>query len=99
MKQYECKKVENCFGGAHIYEYRVGRKFTEDLINLFSTIGSLKFHKNFPRPFFQVTRSDGTTIKGVLGDTVIKVSFPVTEPQLSKQDFEKFLNELLDGER
>ncbi len=104
MKMYECKKVENCFSGTHIYEYRLPFKVKEEIIECFGAFGSIKYHKNFPRPCFQVVTKSGTTIKGVITDNVIKVSFPTGNPQESKEHFELFLEELLrnqmaDGER
>lgn len=95
MKQYECKKVENCFSSAYIYEYRLPIKATEEFIEYFNTVGSIKYHKNFPRPCFQATLTDGTTIKGVIADSVIKVSFPESTPQASRTNFELLLDDLL----
>ena len=95
MKQVECKKVENCFSGTHVYEYRLPSKAREEFIKGFAALGSIKYHKNFPRPFFQATLTDGTTIKGIIADSVIKVSFPNSNPQESKASFEIFLEDLL----
>ena len=98
MERVECKKVENCFGGTHIYEYRFNRRMSEDLIRNFAAFGLLTFHKNFPRPFFKVILSDGTVIKGVLNDTVIKVQFPDEDPQSKKQQFEKLVEQIFTDE-
>jgi len=95
MKQVECKKVENCFGGTHIYEYRLHSKMSEEFIRGFGTLGVLTFYRNFPRPFFKVVLANGITVKGVLNDIVIKVQYPDSDPQTSKQQFEKLLSELL----
>lgn len=104
MKKYECKKIENCFSGTHIYEYRLPLKVKEEIIECFGAFGSIKYYTNFPRPCFQVVTKNGTTIKGVITDSVIKVSFLAGNPQESKEQFELFLEELLrnqmaDGER
>jgi hypothetical protein len=95
MTQFDCKKVENCFGAATIYEYRLPVAASEEFVTWFGAIGSLKIHRNFPRPFFQASLSDGTTVKGVLADSVIKVDFPKNAPQDSKDKFEIFLEEML----
>ena len=63
MTQFECKKVENCFGAANIYEYRLTITVGEEVINCFSAIGSLKIHGKFPRPFFQASLADGYNYK------------------------------------
>lgn len=95
MKQYECKKVENCFSGSHVYEYRLAIKTTEEFLACFNAIGSIKYYRNFPRPCFHSTLFDGTTVKGIIADWVIKVRFPDNDPQGSKEYFEIFLEKLL----
>ena len=104
MKRFEWKKVENCFGGANVYDYRLAVKVDEALLAGFGIIGVLKCHRNFPRPFFQAILDDGTSFKGVITDSVIKVSFPAGDAQASKAKFDSLLTELLakhmaDGER
>ncbi len=95
MKQYECKKVENCFSGSNVYEYRLPVRTKEGFLDCFNTIGSIKYYRNFPRPCFHAALPEGTTVKGVIADWVIKVSFPDNNPQGSKEHFEKVLEELL----
>ncbi|MFA6849258.1 MAG: hypothetical protein WCS30_02815 [Selenomonadaceae bacterium] len=95
MMRVECKKVENCFVSTHMYAYYLDMKISEEFVQAFSAFGVVVFHKKFPRPFFKVTLTNGTTIKGVLNDTVIKAQYPDNDPQTSKQVFEKLLDELL----
>ncbi|MDF2571296.1 MAG: hypothetical protein K0R55_2900 [Sporomusa sp.] len=95
MKQVEWKKVENCFSGTNVYEYRLPIKVDDGFINCFSTYGSVKYFRNFPRPFFKADFADGIVVKGVLTDSVIKVSFPDQDPQGCKQKFDRLLEELI----
>ncbi|HWR09031.1 hypothetical protein [Sporomusa sp.] len=95
MKQFEWKKAENCFGGANIFEYRLAIRADEGFIAGLSATGSVKYHRSFPRPFFQASLGDGTTVKGVIADSVIKVSFPQGDWEGSKEQFEIFLTELI----
>ncbi len=95
MKPYEWKKAENCFGGANIFEYRLAVKTDEVLITGLGAAGAVKYHRNFPRPFFQANLIDGTLVKGVIADSVIKVSFPQDDWESSKKQFESFLAELI----
>ena len=95
MKWYEYSKKENCFSGAHVYEYRLATKLNTELLSHFARYGSYKCHSNFPRPFFQLILPDGTSCKGVLNDNIIKVSFPDSAPAKSKTDFEILLTEIL----
>lgn len=96
MKQVEWKKVENCFSGTNVYEYRLPVKANEEFINQFCTAGSVKYFRKFPRPFFKADLDDGITLKGVLADSVIKVSFPEQDPAGCKQKFERLLEELIE---
>lgn len=95
MQHYECKKVENCFGGTHVYEYRLGIKTAEEFLEGFKPLTSIKYYKKFPRPFFQAVFADGTTVKGVIADSVIKVSFPDSDALENKQNFETVLEAML----
>ncbi|SDF35419.1 hypothetical protein [Sporomusa acidovorans] len=95
MQHYECKKVENCFGGTYVYEYRLGIKNSEEFLEGFKPLAAIKYYKNFPRPFFQAVFTDGTTVKGVIADSVIKVSFPENDALESKQSFETVLEAML----
>lgn len=95
MTQYEAKKVENCFGGSNIYEYRLGIRADERFLEAIGTIGTLKIFRNFPRPFFQTVLADGTTVKGVIADRIIKVNFATSNPAESKQKFEIVLAQLI----
>ncbi len=96
MRQIECRKVENCFAGNHIYEYRLSVRLIEAFILALGAVGTLTFHRNFPRPFFKVVLADGATVKGVLNDTVMKVQYPDDDPKTSKAQFETILEELLE---
>ena len=95
MSWYEYSKKENCFSGAHVYEYRLATKLNTELLGHLARIGNYKCHSNFPRPFFQLILPDGTSCKGVLNDNIIKVSFPDLEPEKSKNNFDLLLTEIL----
>ncbi len=95
MKLYECKKVENCFGGTNVYEYRLKTRADDRFLEHIGAISALKCFKNFPRPFFQAVLPDNTTVKGVISDFVIKVNFQNNTPQESKEKFETTLEDIL----
>jgi hypothetical protein len=95
MMRAEGRKVENCFASTHMYEYCLPKRISEAVVQEFAAFGVVTFHKNFPRPFFKVIFTDGTTVKGVLHDSIIKVQYPDNDPQTSKQQFEEILEEIL----
>lgn len=94
MQYYECKKVENCFAGTNVYEYRLLVKLDEEFIEEFRLTGEVRCYRSFPRPFFQVAFSGGTTVKGIINDNIIKVVFPNMLIE-TRQEFEMLLTEMI----
>nr|WP_139164512.1 hypothetical protein [Dendrosporobacter quercicolus]NSL49886.1 hypothetical protein [Dendrosporobacter quercicolus DSM 1736]SDM94272.1 hypothetical protein SAMN04488502_10950 [Dendrosporobacter quercicolus] len=95
MNTFEGKKVENCFGGTHIYEYRLPVRTGDTFLERLGRLGKLDCRRNLPRPYFQALLPEGTTVKGVIDDQVIKVSFPSPDPAGGKQKFEELLRDLI----
>lgn len=91
MKHYEAKKLENCFSSSHVYEYRLPIAEKEEFLEGIAERGTIKCFKHFPRPCFQAVLADGTVIKGIMNEPIIKVVFPDSSPQISKERFEAFL--------
>ena len=91
MNDFECKKVNNCFGGTEIYEYRVSFKFGDEFLAYLGKAAEVKCRRNFPRPFFTAIWPDSTKVQGVLGDVTLKGTYPAGHPEVSKLEFEIFL--------
>ena len=94
---YECRKKENCFSGAQVYEYRLLAGGNEVLLDILGTVGDLTIKMHFPRPFFQVVFDDGTAVSGVLQDNVMKVVFSEKQWQASRLRWEALLTTILSG--
>lgn len=94
---YECRKKENCFSGAQVYEYRLAVGHNESLLDILGTVGDLTVKTHFPRPFFQVVFDDGTAVSGVLQDNVMKVVFSEKQWQASRLRWEALLTTILSG--
>ena len=92
---YECRKKENCFSGAQVYEYRLFAGGNEVLLDILGTVGDLTIKMHFPRPFFQVVFADGTTVSGILQDNVMKAVFPEKKWQDSRRCWETLLAAIL----
>lgn len=92
---YECRKKENCFSGAQVYEYRLVAGCNEALLEALGTVGDLTVKTHFPRPFFQVVFEDGTTVSGILQDNVMKAVFPENKWQDSRMCWETLLAAIL----
>ena len=91
MSLYEIKKVENCISKSSVYQYRFNFKLSEEFVNCFGNSAEVKFHRNFPKPSFNIIFPDGTKIIGVLHDVAFKVYFPPGSAEESKNSFESIL--------
>lgn len=76
MKILQVKKLEDCFDGSTIYEYKFDSCWTYENIKQLSKLGELNYYKDFPRPFFRLNGEQGMQIKGVEGESSFTVFFP-----------------------
>lgn len=74
--QVHCEKIDNCFANARTYRYYLPAAVDEDFATRLGGLGSLFVKKNLRRPFFRIETESGVQIKGILGDSSVKVSFP-----------------------
>jgi hypothetical protein len=103
MNDFESRKVEDCFDGSRIYEYRLTqRTLDEALIKSLAAIGTLEYFPKFPRPFFRVRSRDGLQLKGVQGERTFQVILPgkvsrsgYEEQRSRKERFENELRKIL----
>lgn len=97
MSRFECKKVENCFSGSAVFQYRLGFKIDDAFLNWLEKISAtFKCRRDFPRPYFNATLTDGTQVKGVISDIALKVVYPENAATLNKAAFEKLLRSVID---
>ena len=95
MDNFEVKKVENCFKNSQTYEYKIDVNLDKEFIDdKLSVLGEVVV-KAYRRPIFMITCQDNTKIKGIINSKTMKVSFADDKVEASKEDFEKFLNDLL----
>lgn len=98
MNIYEVKKVENCISKSAVFQYRFSFKLTEEFINRFDKHTEITYHRNFPKPSFNITYPDGTKIIGVLRDVAFKAMFPVESAEESKNRFESILTVIVSNQ-
>ncbi|HEY3423637.1 MAG TPA: hypothetical protein VGL27_02480 [Negativicutes bacterium] len=96
MNNFECKKVENCFGGMVAFEYRLSFKIGEPFLDCLRPVAQVQCRHDFPRPFFQAVWPDGLKVKGVLGDVVVKAIYPPANTDGSKVMFENLLGQCIE---
>ena len=94
MDKFDIKKVDNCFKDSQTYEYKLNIEIDEEFLEKLKSLGSIEI-KNFRRPIFMINCENKNEIKGVIKSNSIKVSFPEDMWQIRKEEFEKFLDEIL----
>lgn len=92
MSAFSVEKAENCFANAQTYAYASPMVMDEKSVEAFAPFGAIEIKRNYRRPFYFV-RGNGMEIKGVLGDTRFKVSYPDDGWQERKEAFERYLEE------
>ncbi len=95
MDMFQVKKLEDCFGASQVYQYWLKCGADETFLEMLGTLGELKCKRNMRRPFFKLTRPDGTEVKGVIGDDIIKASFPDGTEAQNRAAFESELERLV----
>ena len=92
MSAFTVEKAENCFANAQTYAYASPIVMDEKNVEAFARFGAIEIKRNYRRPFYFV-RGNSMEIKGVLGDTRFKVSYPDDSWQEQKETFERCLEE------
>lgn len=67
MKVVEVRKLEDCFDGSRIFEFRLDQASDQASIDHIGRLGRLEYFRDFARPFFRVTSEKEFMIKGVEG--------------------------------
>ena len=66
----------------------------ENMINKLNELGEVEI-KKFRRPIFMINCKNENKIKGVINSNIIRVSFPDNMWQYRKEEFEKYLDKIL----
>lgn len=98
MSLLAIKKLEDCFGASRIYEYRLGCGVSDSFLDRLAALGELTCKRNLKRPFFVLKLPDGAQVKGVLGDTIVKASFPEQSGEGCRLALEAALTALVGAE-
>lgn len=94
MNKFQVKKVDNCFKDSQTYEYKLEIIIDENMINKLNELGEVEI-KKFRRPIFMINCKNENKIKGVINSNIIRVSFPDNMWQYRKEEFEKYLDKIL----
>jgi hypothetical protein len=97
MKIISIEKQEHCIGGDFMFIYHFDGQWNKERIMSMARLGQLQYHKNFPRPFFQIKCPDGTLVKGVEFAAEFRVIFPRKNPGTAETNFKQQLWELTEA--
>jgi hypothetical protein len=78
-RSFACRKVEGSQSGAACYEYRVPFAANDDFLEYLGLAGFLKCYRDLPRPYYVAILIGGAQVKGLIGDSLMKVVFPSAE--------------------
>lgn len=94
MDKFQVKKIDNCFKDSQTYEYKINMEIDEEFLDKLKNLGKIEI-KNFRRPIFMIDCENKNKIKGVINSKIMRVSFPEDIWQCRKEEFEKYLDEIL----
>lgn len=73
MNIVDVRHIEDCFDGSYLYEILFDTEITSTFIEALGTEGRLQYHRDFARPFFKAVFNGRFTIKGVEGNTSVRL--------------------------
>ncbi|MBN2238240.1 MAG: hypothetical protein JW712_00570 [Dehalococcoidales bacterium] len=85
MKVLDIKDIEDCFDGSLIKELLLEKEIRQDDIYALGEGNHLQYFPEFPRPFFKIRNAGLWDVKGIEGNTTMRVhlkspdTFPLTE--------------------
>lgn len=91
MSILESEKISKCFDGGSIIDYKLKSIITTDSIYKMSTLGKLDYYKSFPTRYFTVHLKDGGQIRGIEGDSTLRVIYDKNSQCTSKESVETFI--------
>lgn len=94
MDKFKVEKVDNCFKDSQTYEYKLDLSIDEEMLKKLEILGEVEI-KKFRRPMFMISCKNENKIKGVINSKTIRVSYPDDVWIERKEEFEKFLREIL----
>jgi len=91
MNILESKKVEDCFDGSSILEYKIHKTISKDFIEILGSLGKLEYYDEFPIPYFKVKIDNGSEIRGLLGEDTFRITYCNKCKDTYKPFFEDFV--------
>ncbi|MCX6135964.1 MAG: hypothetical protein NTV54_00500 [Ignavibacteriales bacterium] len=73
--------VESCFDGSWIKEIHLNSSITSRFIEYLSTLGEMQYFPEFTRPFFKLHVEGKYLLKGIEGNSVIRM---IAKPPIEK---------------
>jgi hypothetical protein len=77
MNILEMKHVEDCLNGSVIQEVLLSKEISAEFIQILGKEGSLQYFPHFARPFFKLRIEGKLNLKGIEGNTTLRVRLEV----------------------
>ncbi len=87
----ELENIKNLFDGSSIIDYKLTSIITADSILKMGTLGKLDYYKSFPTRYFKIQLKDGGMIRGIEGESVIRVQYHAKSKNESQKLIESYL--------
>lgn len=87
MNVLEVKKIEDCFDGSLMQEILLDEPISPDFIKFWEDFGLLDYFTSFARPFFRVQVPGCYYLKGIEGNTSLRIILYKSNPIAFLQRF------------
>ncbi|MCP4547863.1 MAG: hypothetical protein GY835_15480 [bacterium] len=95
MKVRSIRELEDCFDGSFIKEATLDGKIDRDFIKYLGSFGELEYHSDFARPYYRVDRKEMFTLKGVEGNSSLRLILARKRIEEAERFFTSIVEEYL----
>ena len=88
MKIVSVKNVDDCLEASNVRDFYFNTKISKKFIDYLSVLGKFIYADEFEKPYFKVIVKGKYTIKGALGNKIIRMLLP-------EQNGDKYVDELI----
>jgi hypothetical protein len=91
MNIMDSESIKNAFDGSRIIDYKLKSIITADSILKMGTLGKLDYYKSFPTRYFTIQLKDGGMIRGIEGESIVRVKYHAKSENESQKLIESYL--------
>lgn len=84
----QVKALQDCFDGSFMKEVLFDESIGKEFIEHFGKLGELNYYPEFARPFYKIVVRGAFTIKGVEGNSTLRLILKRDRAQEALEDFQ-----------